>query len=99
MNENEQEFLLRWPVCVYLLLKLCKLQLHEQNVLLSQLLYYLFMVSCDEPQLSVQVGPSFLCADELQDVLVPHAGQVVYVVLILPRLLILTRKTGGMQFG
>lgn len=49
------------------------------------------MVSCNEPQLGVQVDTSFLCAHEMEDVLMPHARNVVYLILILPRLLILKR--------
>ncbi len=50
------------------------------------------MVSCDEPQLNVQVASSLLCPDEVQNVFMPHAREIENVILVLPRQLVL-RKT------
>lgn len=99
---NEQGFLLKWLVSVYLIQIytttkwtieiLLQGWTFDKIYLFTKLLYYLFVVSSNEPQLRVQIGSSFLCADELQDVLVPHARKVIDLILILPRLLILRRK-------
>lgn len=56
----------------------------------------LFMVSCDEPQFNVQVASSLLGPDEMQNVFMPHAREIVNVILILPRQLVL-RKTQSTQ--
>lgn len=52
---------------------------------------------CDEPQLGLGVAPSFLCGDEPQDVLVPHARRHEHVPLGLPGVLIL--QGGGGEEG
>lgn len=54
------------------------------------------MKLCDDPQFRLQVAPSSLCSDELQDVFVPHTRRHEHVFLVLPRLLVLS---GGGRGG
>ena len=59
---------------------------------------YLLVVGGDQPQLDVHVGAPLLGAQEVEQVLVPHAAQVVDLVLVLPRLLVL-RTPRGQETG
>lgn len=50
---------------------------------------HLVVEGCDEPQLHLQVGASFLCSNELQEVFVLHARRAEDLPFTLPRLLVL----------
>lgn len=54
---------------------------------------HLVVEGCDKPQLHLQVGASLLGGNELQQVLVPHAGGAEDLPFTLPRLLVL--RQGG----
>lgn len=50
---------------------------------------HLVVEGCDEPQFHLEVGASLLSGNELQQVLVFHAGRAEDLPLTLPRLLVL----------
>lgn len=58
---------------------------------------HLLVVGGNEPQLHVRVASSFLSSDELQHILVSHPIQAEDLVLILPRLLVLSTHTSTVR--
>lgn len=58
-------------------------------------MFYLVMVSSNEPKLQLCVAASLLCSDELQQVFMLHPTQAVDLVLGLPRLTFLKTNRGG----